>query len=108
MKKYVFIVCLTFFMILTGCSKDDQLPNKRLDQYINLWNKSDFTEMYKMLSDDNQDTYAKEDFIDSYEKIYQDLEIENLELSYTELTEEEEKEALESSTATYTLNVAMD
>src|SRR5690625_4833598 len=108
MRKYVYVFCLALLLLIAGCSKDEQLPSERLNSYIDLWKSYNFTEMYGMLLDEVSETYTTEDFTERYEKVYQDLEIENLKLSYDELTEDEQKEALENGVATFTLHAEMD
>lgn len=107
MKKYVFVVCLILFILLTGCSKDE-LPTERLETYLDLWGENNFSAMYDMLSNEAEETYSTEDFVDRYEKVYDDLEIENLQLSYDELSDEQEKEAIEKGIADFTLHVEME
>ena len=87
MKKlsYLFMIVLSLF-ILTACLQDDEeviLPEERFEEYIQLWRDYNFEDMYAMLSEETKATYSKADFIDRYEKIYQDLEFEELEIDYT-------------------------
>ena len=50
-----------------------------------------FAEMYDYLSTTAQATVSKEDFVSRYEKIYSDLGIQDLTISFVE-PEEEEKD----------------
>lgn len=93
---------------MNGCSKEEPDPTERLETYINLWQQSEFTEMYQMLTKEVKQDYGKTEYIDRYEKIYQDLQIENLNITYSELTEEERSQALDDGIAHFTLHVEMD
>lgn len=76
---------LLAFLLPSGCSNDEEviLPDQRFEEYVELWQEQNFTDMYDMLSEETRETYSREDFVDRYEKIYQDLEIEDLSISYT-------------------------
>lgn len=87
---------------------EKQNPNDQLEKYVDLWNESDYSDMYEMLTDDVRETYKTEDFVDRYEKIYQDLEIEDLKLTYKELTKDEVKKAVDEGVANYSLHVEMN
>lgn len=89
------IVALLAVLLLASCSNDQEeviLPEQRFEEYIQLWREQDFSEMYDMLSEETQATYDREDFVDRYEKIYQDLEIEALSIEYTLPDSPEESE----------------
>ncbi|WP_117148972.1 penicillin-binding transpeptidase domain-containing protein [Paraliobacillus zengyii] len=77
------ISILLLFFILTACSEDEVQPEDRLAQYIDEWNEQNFTEMYNLLADTSKETYPSEEFIDRYEKIYGDIEVSDLAITYT-------------------------
>lgn len=88
MKRMLLISVSTIIMlILAGCSKEPT-PEERFSQYVKLWNKQEFTEMYGYLSAEAKDSISKEEFVKRYTKIYQDLEINKLKVSYKQPTEE--------------------
>lgn len=80
MKKTFSIIAIVFsILILASCSAEDNTdPHEILQIYINHWSDFNFTKMYEMLSDNTKKVYSSEDFIDRYEKIYNDLQINNL------------------------------
>ncbi|WP_440894758.1 penicillin-binding transpeptidase domain-containing protein [Amphibacillus sp. Q70] len=96
MKKFTYIIVALLVILLAGCSDDEEviLPEQRFEEYIQLWQEQNFTEMYDRLSEETQETYSQEDFAERYQKIYQDLEIEDLSITYTipDTSEESEEE----------------
>ncbi len=108
MRKLLVIIALIFLFVLFGCSKENLSPNDRMQEYVDAWNDSQFTNMYGMLTEDVQDNYSTEDFADRYEKVYQDLGINDLKVSYSELPDDTEKKAIDEGTATYSLQIEMN
>ncbi|WP_117168751.1 penicillin-binding transpeptidase domain-containing protein [Paraliobacillus sediminis] len=82
---------LVLFFILTACSEEEVKPEDRLTQYLDEWHEQNYTEMYNLLADTSKETYPSEEFIDRYEKIYGDIEVSELAITYTvpELEEED-------------------
>ncbi|MGM0843571.1 MAG: penicillin-binding transpeptidase domain-containing protein [Bacillota bacterium] len=90
MKKLVIFLALISLAILAGCQEQSQ-PNERLEAYIKLWNDEKYDQMYNdYLTVENQKEYPSEDFIDRYQKLYQDLEVNNLQITYEQPEEEQE------------------
>src|SRR5690625_5137565 len=90
MKRITYLLLFLFAIVfLVSCSTEETeeeeiiLPEERFEEYVQLWRDENFTDMYEMLSDETKATYGREDFIDRYEKIYQDLEITDLTIDYT-------------------------
>ena len=109
MRKSLLILCICFLFLMIGCSKAEKnVPSERLETYIDLWNNKSFSEMYEMLSDETTEKYSTEDFVDRYIKIYEDLKISDLEVTYSELSSEELETAIEEKNATFPINVQMD
>ena len=109
MKKFITIVfILMFFMIITGCSQDRISPNEIFDTYVNHWNAEEFDKMYAMLSAESTETYPTEEFVDRYQKIYNDLGISDLNITYGELNKEEVKKAFDKGSTTIPLKVNME
>lgn len=95
MKKVIIILMsLIGILIIAGCSKEPT-PEERFSQYVKLWNGQKFEEMYGYLSKSAQKTVTKEEFVDRYNKIYQDLEIDKLDVQFNQ--PEEEKKAKEQA-----------
>src|SRR5690625_2231323 len=102
---------LIFILFLSACSKDEDgipTPTDFLNTFIDHWEKGQFQNMYDMVTKESKDKYPAAQFIDRYEKIYKDLNIENIAITFNELTEEEMEKALEEGTVTLPINVEMD
>lgn len=83
MKIKRWLLCsLLFLSIITliGCSKA-KTPKDNFQEYISLWQKSDFTSMYKLLSNDTKKGVDEKYFTDRYKKIYKDAKINKVTIS---------------------------
>ncbi|MGA9228308.1 MAG: NTF2-like N-terminal transpeptidase domain-containing protein, partial [Mesobacillus sp.] len=90
MKKMILFIGLIFFAVfVAGCSKEPT-PEERFSQYVKLWNDQKFDEMYGFLSEEAKGTISKDEFVNRYNKIYKDLEINKLKVSYKQPEEEQE------------------
>jgi len=81
MKKLTYLIIgLSVILMLVSCSGDEEaeiiLPEERFEAYIELWREYNFDQMYDMLSEETKATYNREEFVDRYQKIYQDLEVD--------------------------------
>lgn len=109
MKKWALFFIMTLLLFGTACSnKENVSPNDFFDDYVSEWNALNFTEMYNMLSNEASKAYAPEDFVDRYIKIYDDLDITNLKVTYEEIDDEAIKQAFETAEANLPLKVEMD
>ncbi|WP_367593499.1 penicillin-binding transpeptidase domain-containing protein [Heyndrickxia camelliae] len=93
MKKISSIIVMLLLAIglLSACQKDVS-PNERLKEYVQLWNKGNFKKMYiNYLSSSSKEEYKTADFVDRYPKVYKDLEVDNLKISYKPLKEDDYK-----------------
>ncbi|WP_047984489.1 penicillin-binding transpeptidase domain-containing protein [Ornithinibacillus californiensis] len=100
MKRIFIIFTSIFILILAGCSEEEVTPHERLDDYFKLWEEQNFTQMYEMLTEESKEAYPTDQYIDRYEKIYSDLDITEVQLSYEKLSEEQIETALEEGIAT--------
>jgi len=74
--------------LLSACQKDAS-PNDRLKEYVKLWDKGNFNKMYSdFLSSSSKKDYKSADFVDRYPKIYKDLEVKNVKITYKNLKED--------------------
>ena len=89
MKKLFWLLPMILIAILAGCNNDKPTPDERLSQYIKLWNDQKFDEMYDYLSSDAKKSVSKEDYVSRYEKLYSDLEITDLGVSYKKLSDDQ-------------------
>ncbi|MFS0635110.1 penicillin-binding transpeptidase domain-containing protein [Mesobacillus foraminis] len=87
-KAIIILMSLIGILIIAGCSKEPA-PEERFSQYVKLWNSQKFEEMYGYLSATAQKTVTKEEFVDRYNKIYQDLEIDKLDVQFNQPEEKE-------------------
>ncbi|WP_153463169.1 penicillin-binding transpeptidase domain-containing protein [Sediminibacillus terrae] len=106
-KIYSLLAMVTLILGLSACSNDEVTPKKRMDEFVGHWNDKDFEAMYKMASSESKEAYPTEEFVDRYEKIYNDLNVENLSVSY-EKPEEGEENSEEEDKASFPLSVEMD
>jgi penicillin-binding protein 3 len=90
-RALIILLSVVLAAIISGCSKEPT-PEERFSQYIKLWNDQKFDEMYGFLSDKAKDSISKEEFVSRYNKIYKDLEINELKVSYKQPEEEQEHE----------------
>ncbi|WP_053218559.1 penicillin-binding transpeptidase domain-containing protein [Virgibacillus senegalensis] len=108
MKKiYSLLAMMTLIAVLSACSNDEVTPEERMDEFVDHWNEQDFKAMYDMASSESKEAYPTEEFVDRYEKIYNDLNVENLNVSY-EKPEEGEENSQEDETAKFPVSVEMD
>ncbi|GIN85836.1 penicillin-binding protein 3 [Heyndrickxia sporothermodurans] len=90
MKKAIFIMAMLLF-VLAACEKEPS-PNDRMDDYVKLWDKKNFEKMYNdYLSMGAKKDFESEEFVDRYPKVYKDLEISNVKVSFKKLKEEDYK-----------------
>src|SRR5699024_5386347 len=88
-----------------ACSKNNITPEERLKEYTTFWTEQQFDSMYSMLTDEAKTEYPTEEFVDRYQKIYEDINVSDLSISFPELTKEELKEASENKSIDIPLTV---
>lgn len=82
-KKLSIILALAFLLFLAGCQQQ-ATPEDKLKEYIEHWNNGEFSEMYSSyLNTGTKEAYASEDFVERQQKLYEDLAVENVEVTYT-------------------------
>lgn len=109
MKKIIQVSLLLFIVFLGACSSDDEVtPNERFDSYVKQWNDQKFEKMYDMFTTETKENYSKEDSTDRYAKIYEDLNITDLKVSFKKLDEEKQEAAMKSGEATFPFTVEME
>lgn len=106
MKKAITLLSIFFLLVISACSNDEVKPEDRLKEYVDNWNEQTFTDMYDMLSDATKEAYPKEQYIDRYQKIYEDLSVSNLKVTYE--VPEEDEETKEETPRDYPIHVEMD
>ncbi|MEH7111458.1 penicillin-binding transpeptidase domain-containing protein [Neobacillus niacini] len=90
MKKTLgLLVMMMLILVAAGCSKEP-MPQDRFATYIKLWNDQKFDQMYEYLTDGSKEVISKEDFTSRYQKIYDDLQIKDLKVTFKKPGDEEE------------------
>lgn len=94
MQRTIYLLFIFFLFILVSCSNPaKENPTDIVNKYITLWEEYKFDEMYTLLTPETKENYSTEDFVDRYEKIYNDLEINDLTIEVIESKDEDTKEA---------------
>lgn len=111
-RRHIFFVFITiiFIAITAACSKEEAEPKPTdfLMTYIEHWQNSEFDQMYSMLTEETKATYDSEQFIERYNKIYNDLNITDLKISFDDLSDEDIEIAQEDGSVTIPLHVSMN
>lgn len=91
MKKIIMVLLgvLMSALIIAGCSKEPT-PQDRFSDYIALWNQQKFDKMYDYLSNDAKQKITKDEFTSRYQKIYQDLQIQDLKIDFKKPKEDKQ------------------
>ncbi|MDY0405071.1 NTF2-like N-terminal transpeptidase domain-containing protein [Virgibacillus sp. 179-BFC.A HS] len=83
MKRILLLLTLLLFVFLGACSNKDAItPNDRFGEYVKLWNNQKFDKMYSYLADDTKKKFPTDKVVDRYKKIYEDLGIHDLKVSF--------------------------
>jgi len=99
------MMLVLFTAVAVGCSKKPT-PQERFSAYIELWNQQKFDEMYEYLTDGSKGSISKEDFTSRYEKIYNDLQISDLKITFD--PPDEVEQARDEETSKYTFSATMN
>lgn len=78
---YICVLLLCGVWLLTGCNKEEIKPEDRMKEYVNLWNKQQYSEMYPYLSMESKKSISKDEFVERYEKIYGGIETKDLKVA---------------------------
>lgn len=105
----MFLVFISlFFILLFGCSNTTHDPSESLDSYISYWEKEDFSKMYQMLTTDTKEEFGQADFTEQYEKIYNDLEITNISITYPAFSDDDLAKMKDEKETKQTVTVKME
>ncbi|UNL83037.1 penicillin-binding transpeptidase domain-containing protein [Priestia koreensis] len=92
MKKIIALaMMLMVIFALAACSNTDD-GKKRLDEYVSLWNKQDFDQMYSYLSTKSKKQISKKEFVDRYKRIYSGVDVKDLSVKVTSKKDVKEKD----------------
>ncbi|WP_018664790.1 penicillin-binding transpeptidase domain-containing protein [Heyndrickxia acidiproducens] len=90
-KVMLFASLLLVFAVIAGCEKKPT-PNERMSAYVKLWKQGDFAKMYQnYVSTAAKKQYSSEDYTTRYKKVYGDLNISNVKVSYPALEKDDYK-----------------
>ncbi|MHC1747858.1 MAG: penicillin-binding transpeptidase domain-containing protein [Cellulosilyticaceae bacterium] len=73
--------------------KNRMLPEEVLQHYMDYVKNGQYDKMYELLNEESKAFISQGDFVAKNKKIYEGIEMKNLEIVITEITEEERKEA---------------
>ncbi len=100
------LLVLLFLVLLSGC-QGKVTPEERLAEYVKHWNKAEFTEMYSnYLNNETKKTFKTEDFVERQEKLYGDLGIKDVKVSYKKAAKDKEWDV--EKPATFPIQVKME
>ena len=79
----VLIICIVAVIIFNV----NDTPEKALNTYVEAVNQRDYEKMYSLISDESQNSYSKETFIERNKNIYEGIEAQNLTVTKIQNTE---------------------
>ena len=96
-------------LALVACSNEEQVsPNERFSTFTSHWSEQEFEEVYDMFSKETKSNITPEQSIERYAKIYEDLDVENIEITFDELSEEEVQALAEEENPSVTLPFSVE
>lgn len=95
----VLVLCIVAIIIFNM----NNTPEKALNTYIDAVNQRDYEKMYSLISDESQDSYSKEKFIERNKNIYEGIEAQNL-----TITKIQNAEKIDSKYTRVTYDSSMD
>ncbi|AXI10033.1 penicillin-binding protein [Oceanobacillus zhaokaii] len=107
MKKMLVLFIFMSF-VLVACSEDQVTPNERFEAYVTNWNELEIEKLYDFFSADTKEAFPAEQSVERQQKIYDDLQVSEIEVSYEALGKESLKTAMEEGKATLPFTVKME
>ncbi len=95
----VLVLCIVEIIIFNM----NNTPEKALNTYIDAVNQRDYEKMYSLISDESQNSYSKETFIERNKNIYEGIEAQNL-----TITKIQNAEKIDSKYTRVTYDSSMD
>ncbi|WLR42537.1 NTF2-like N-terminal transpeptidase domain-containing protein [Bacillus carboniphilus] len=86
-RSWLVVVVGLLLFALSGCSEEPK-PEEAFESYISQWNEQEFEKMYEQLSTESKENISKDDFVERYDTIYEDIEVNNLKVDFTKPEEE--------------------
>lgn len=106
MKKGIFLLFILIFLV--ACSDDRVTPNERFDTFVSNWNEQKYEKLHNMFTSDAKDTFTPEESVLRHEKLYNDLQVTDLKVSFNPITEDELESAMDKGVAKIPFHVEMD
>lgn len=99
-KKIVIGIVLTIIVIVLAVAggviayrmtRDTSKPEDVLIKYVGYVNEQNYEEMYKLLTNDSKEQISKEDFMSRNKNIYEGIDMTDMKIEITNVTEENSK-----------------
>lgn len=99
-KKIVIGIVVTIIVIVFAVAggviayrmtRDTSKPEDVLIKYVGYVNEQNYEEMYKLLTNDSKEQISKEDFISRNKNIYEGIDMTDMKIEITNVTEENSK-----------------
>ena len=99
-KKIVIGIVVTIIVIVLAVAggviayrmtRDTSKPEDVLIKYVGYVNEQNYEEMYKLLTNDSKEQISKEDFISRNKNIYEGIDMTDMKIEITNVTEENSK-----------------
>ncbi|WP_099354843.1 penicillin-binding transpeptidase domain-containing protein [Fredinandcohnia onubensis] len=106
MKRYTWLL-ISFtlsIVLLSGCNKDP-LPEERFEAFIKDWESQDFEKVYNQFSKDVKETVKKDEFVERFGKIYSDVGVNELNVTFNKPEEEVKPDDQGQVTFSYDLSM---
>ncbi|WP_026801830.1 penicillin-binding transpeptidase domain-containing protein [Pontibacillus halophilus] len=105
MKALKPIVFVLVFVVLAACTEKPK-PEDTFTSYMKAWESGEYKEMYALLHESAKEGVTEEAFVELYQTSYNEIEVQNLAVTY-ELPEEEQ-EYKKEDTPSFDYNVTME
>ena len=84
-KIYVVIILIILLVVAVGTffiikNIKTNSPEELLKQYVSYINEQKYEEMYDLISEESKNTISKEDYISRNQKIYNGIEMKNMQI----------------------------
>ena len=99
-KKIVIGIVVTIIVIVFAVAggviayrmtRDTSKPEDVLNKYVSLVNEQNYEEMYNLLTNDSKEQISQEDFISRNKNIYEGIDMTDMKIEITNVTEENSK-----------------
>jgi len=106
--KRIVLFGFVLSFILVACSSNETTPDEKFNQFISFWNDGAYDQMYELFSTNAKELFPQEDATERQHRIYEDLNVSNLEVTMEEISDDELKESQQSGEISIPFAVSMD